>query len=448
MFSFSTHPIHLSSKIDKHISFHDLVNLIKNSPIKEKYYPLYELRKLGNSEECRKYKQEKIPWVTPNAMVKRRKLSEREDFDLNFIQSSGYVYFDIDEDNGDLDQYKTSLIEKYGSVVSLISKSCSNRGISFLVKVNVLINSINEFERVYEYVRLNYFPDLKFDDVVNRLGSSWFIPFDNEVFVNNDSIIIIPNEILKGSCDVLLKNHPLNIHRVTPSNEKEKGTRKHNYIDLSIREVFEQCNLETPVFVEDYFSISPTPILQIRFPKVIKDGSKRKVFRKVIHDFLELNPDFTISHVYLFINHINENYAKPKMEPGLLKKVVESQFDLIKSQEDYVNKSKKTLRSIHYKNKGAVSRNKKIRFSSRFRGMMERYQTFQRIQYAMNFLYDEHGDYTYQQIADLLGLSLRTVKRRVKLKKEDFEREYLEFKEELEKVVNESNMDLLKIQGK
>jgi DNA-directed RNA polymerase specialized sigma24 family protein len=66
----------------------------------------------------------------------------------------------------------------------------------------------------------------------------------------------------------------------------------------------------------------------------------------------------------------------------------------------------------------------------------------------MNFLYDEHGDYTYQQIADLLGLSLRTVKRRVKLKKEDFEREYLEFKEELEKVVNESNMDLLKIQGK
>jgi len=80
--------------------------------------------------------------------------------------------------------------------------------------------------------------------------------------------------------------------------------------------------------------------------------------------------------------------------------------------------------------------------------MMERYQTFQRIQHAMNFLYDEHGDYTYQQIADLLGLSLRTVKRRVKLKKEDFEREYLEFKEELEKVVNESNMDLLKIQGK
>jgi DNA-directed RNA polymerase specialized sigma24 family protein len=136
------------------------------------------------------------------------------------------------------------------------------------------------------------------------------------------------------------------------------------------------------------------------------------------------------------------------MEPGLLKKVVESQFDLIKSQDDYVNKSKKTLRSIHYLNKGAIPSVKKKEISSRFRGMMERYQTFQRIQHAMNFLYDEHGDYTYQQIADLLGLSLRTVKRRVKLKKEDFEREYLEFKEELEKVVNESNMDLLKIQGK
>jgi AraC-like DNA-binding protein len=223
---------------------------------------------------------------------------------------------------------------------------------------------------------------------------------------------------------------------MTPSNEKERGTRKHNYIDLSIREVFEKCNLETPVYFDGDYFISPTPILSIRFPKVIYDGSKRKVFRKVIHDFMTLNPDFTISHVYLFINHINENFAKPKMEPGLLKKVVESQFDLIKSQDDYLNKSKKTLRSIHYLNKGAIPSVKKKGISSRFRGMMERYLSFQRVQHARNFLYDEHGDCTYQQIADLLGLSIRTVKRHVKLKKEDFEREYRELMIQIEKEMN------------
>jgi DNA-directed RNA polymerase specialized sigma24 family protein len=54
----------------------------------------------------------------------------------------------------------------------------------------------------------------------------------------------------------------------------------------------------------------------------------------------------------------------------------------------------------------------------------------------MNFLYDEHDDYTYQQIADLLGLSVSTVKRHVKLKKVDFEREFEEFNEEIKGVFN------------
>jgi hypothetical protein len=436
MFSFSNHPINLSSRVDRFISFHELIEIIKNPSDKEKYHRLHELRKSGDLEECRKFKQQKIPWITPNSMVRKRELKEQVDFETNFIQSSGYVYFDIDEVEGDIDSYKTYLVNQFGSIVALISKSSTQRGLSILVRINVLISSLEEFHRVYDFIHRTQFPNIKFDNSVNRLSTAWFIPFDSDVFVNHHSIINIPEEIMKGSCDVLLKPPSLNIHRVNPPNEKEKGTRKHNYIDLSIREVFETCNLETPVFVEDHFSISPTPILQICFPRVIKDGSKRKVYRKVIHDFLELNPDFTISHVYLFINHINENYAKPKMEPGLLKKVVESQFDLIKSQKDYENKSKKTLRSIHYQNKGIITREKKIAFSNRFRGLMERYQTFKRIQDAMNFLYDEHDDYTYQQIADLLGLSVSTVKRRIKLKKEDFEREFEEFNEEIKGVLN------------
>lgn len=439
MFSFSNHPINLSSRVDRFISFHELIEIIKNPSDIEKYHLLHELRKSGNLEECRKFKQQKIPWITPNSMVRKRELKEQVNFETNFIQSSGYVYFDIDEVEGDIDSYKTSLVNQFGSFVALISKSSTQRGLSILVRINVLISSSEEFQRVYDFIHRTQFPNMKFDNSVNRLSTAWFIPFDSDVFVNHHCIINIPEEILKGSCDVLLKTTLFNIHRVNPPNEKEKGTRKHNYIDLSIREVFETCNLETPVFVEDHFSIAPTQILQIRFPRVIKDGSKRKVYRKIIHDFLELNPDFTISHVFLFINHINENYAKPKMEPGLLKKVVESQFDFIKSDENYVNKSKKILRSIHYKNKSTVPSKKKKEISNRFSGMMKRFQTYQRIQNAINYLLDEHGSYTYQQIADLLGLSVSTVKRHVKLKKEDFEREFDEFKEEIIEVLNIDN---------
>lgn len=436
MFSFSTRPIHSSSLVDKHINFYDLVDLIKDSPIREKYPLLYDLRKSGNTEECRKYKQENIPWITPNAMVKRRKLSKQNDFDLNFIQSSGYVYFDIDVIEGGIDQYKNSLIEKYGSIVSLISKSCSNRGISILVKINVLVKSINEFERVYEYVRLTYFPDLKFDDDVNRLGSSWFVPYDENVFVNHDSCIIIPDEVINGSHDVLLNTPTSNIHRVNPSNQLSKGKSKHEYIELSIREVFEQMNLETPVHFDGDFCISPTPILTIRFPRVIRDESKRKVYRKVIHDIMTLNPDFTISHVYLFINHINENFANPKMDLVLLKKVVESQFEYIKSQPTYQNKSKTTLRSIHYKNRSEISINNKKTLSNKLRGLMDRYLQFKRIGYAINYLLDEHYTYTNKQVSELLGMSTSTVKRYIKLKKEDFVREFKEINDKIQDITS------------
>lgn len=445
MFSFSTHPLDKSFPMEKHIDFHEVVNLIKNSQNREKYLTLYDLRKSGNIEECKKFKRENIPWLTPNAMLKNRKLSEQSVFDMNFIQSSGYIYFDIDEVDGDVDHYKNKLIEEYGSLVSLLSKSCSNRGISLLVKINLHVTSLSQFEQVYEYVRCTYFPNLKFDDSVKRLGATWFIPFDEKVYVNGDSCILIPEELIKGSCDVLLTPPTLNIHRMNPSNKTSKKQNK--YIDLSIREVFEQMKLETPVHFDGDFSISPTPILSIRFPRVIRDGSKRKVYRKVIHDVMTLNPYFTLSHVYLFINHINENYAKPKMDSTLLKKVVESQFEFITSQPDYQNKSKKTLRSLHYKNRSVLTRSEKTKFSNRFRGIMERYITFRRIDCAINYFLDEHYTYTNKQIAELLGLGISTVKRHVNLCKDDFEREYNELNEEIKKVlgrsINNHNDDLV-----
>ena len=73
---------------------------------------------------------------------------------------------------------------------------------------------------------------------------------------------------------------------------------------------------------------------------------------------------------------------------------------------------------------------------------MEKYITFKRIQYAMNYLVDEHDTFTNQQISDLLEISLSTVKRHINNRKEDYENEYLDFKKEIEKVVDEINVDL------
>jgi transposase len=67
---------------------------------------------------------------------------------------------------------------------------------------------------------------------------------------------------------------------------------------------------------------------------------------------------------------------------------------------------------------------------------MERYSTYKRIGYAINYLLDEHYTYTYKQISELIGVSISTVKRNIKLKKEDFEREFKDFNREIKEVLN------------
>jgi hypothetical protein len=199
---------------------------------------------------------------------------------------------------------------------------------------------------------------------------------------------------------------------------------KVDYIEINISDVFDQCILETKVDILDSILIEPIPILSIRFPRIIKDGQKRKVFRKVIHDFMELNPNISYSHILKFINHINEKFASPQMEREFLKKVVKSQFDFIRNQVEYKNNSKKSLRVIHYGKNTIVKSSIKKKYSNQIRGVLDGYITHKKIVNAINYLLDEHGEYVYQDISNLLEISLSTVKRHIRRKKIEYEGEY------------------------
>ncbi len=428
MFSFSDKGI-TNNNPTKTISFHQLIDLIKCPTNKEIYFQLQKLRRDGDDFGCKEFKKNNIPWITPNAVVRKKVLSNEDDFSQNFIQSSGYIYFDIDQIQGDIESYKNSLIIKYNSIACLISKSSTSRGISLLVRIKEDITSHEEFVRVYDYLCTEYFSEIELDRNVGRLGNTWYVPFDEELYVNHYNSINIPFSIIRGSCNVLLHPPQPNIHRMNPQDKTEE--KKLEYIKISTREVFDSSNLETPVEVDGKFLISPQRILQIRFPKIIKEGSRHKVFRKLIHDYMFLNPDSTISHVYIFIKTINENHASPRLDDKLLKSLVENQFLYIKNQKDYNNISKKSLRIIHYQNKGILTSKEKKSFSNKIRGVCERYCTFNRIEGAKNYLLEEYGHYTYKRVAELLGLSVSTVKRSSKFKVTDFSEELRELEQEI-----------------
>ena len=97
MFSYSTKPLKGSSEIEENIDFSKLVRLIRNHPNKDIVFESTTLRKEGRDVECRNLKKSKLPWLTPNCIVKKRLLDNEINFNQNFIQSSGYIYYDVDD---------------------------------------------------------------------------------------------------------------------------------------------------------------------------------------------------------------------------------------------------------------------------------------------------------------------------------------------------------------
>jgi hypothetical protein len=132
------------------IELPELISNIIDNPQKETINEIRRRRTKGDLS----YKElkKKLNYVTPNCVVHRRKL-KGVNFETNFIQTSGYIYFDIDVDSN-ADQYKTQFIKKYGHLVSMVCLSSSRGGISVLFKINNAITKDN-FESVWWYIGKN-----------------------------------------------------------------------------------------------------------------------------------------------------------------------------------------------------------------------------------------------------------------------------------------------------
>lgn len=435
MFSYSSKPLKGSSEIEENIDFSKLVRLIRNHPNKDIVYESTTLRQEGRDVECRNLKKSKLPWLTPNCIVKKRLLDNEINFNQNFIQSSGYIYYDVDDFSDILT--KDEFISHYGHITSLISKSVTGRGISILVRINRKIETKEDFLLTYDYIKQEYFPSIKFDDKVRIFGCAWILPFDEDVFVNYDNELEIPKFLNEGSNDVY-KNTPQHIRGMNPYVESiREGDVE--LVDSGVG--FETHILETKIDFDGLYCIKPTLVLSIRFPERIVDDTKHKVFRKVVHDFVHLNPNASLNSTIRFICHINSDFAKPPMEYNHLKGVVQNQYEYIKNTKDYVNLSSKSLRVIHYKKRRLIPSPIRLNFSNQMRGILDKGLTWKRIHYSINYLLDEYGTYTYQDVATTLGISKSTVKRHISKDKSFYENQFDDLIIEIEKnVKNYSEM--------
>ena len=94
------------------IDFDTIVDLILNNQDDSIINQIRRLRIEGN-EFYKKIKQGQ-QYFTPHSILRYRKL-EGEFFDKNFIDFSGYIFYDLDLKNqlNEVDNYKNYIIKKY-----------------------------------------------------------------------------------------------------------------------------------------------------------------------------------------------------------------------------------------------------------------------------------------------------------------------------------------------
>jgi len=132
----------------------ELAKLIRNNPAAETINKIRQMRENGDQS----YKKLKctLAYITPNCVLKKRSLKDDSEFNMNFINFSGYIYFDFDVPNPI--QFKQEFIQKYKHIVSLVCISSGGGGISVLIKVNMELTK-EKFNSVWQFIATGYSGD-------------------------------------------------------------------------------------------------------------------------------------------------------------------------------------------------------------------------------------------------------------------------------------------------
>ena len=261
---FSLYEGKINNKIpSKTIDFNTLITIVKTNPYKRDY-KVIRTHKKGDIQ----YNQGKKELVRchPNCVLKYNSISG-PDFEKNYEIGSGYIYLDIDNLNNPID-FKKEFILKYKEVVSMVCLSSGGIGLSVLVKINHLITSKHEYKCIIDFLKSQYFRDVEFDSGSDKLSQMWFISHDPNVFVNTEVCIDV-TEGLKCVDQGI-------IHRVVSNNTLFYALEK-EIMYLSISDINSNLITRTKYTNKKDIDIETIPWTDIKIPRVIKDGNKRRI---------------------------------------------------------------------------------------------------------------------------------------------------------------------------
>jgi len=381
---------------NKFIDLQTLVGIIRNNPAADKITEIRTRR--SNEDDSYRQLKEELPNITPNCMVSKRSLNE-ENFQTNFIQSSGYIYFDFDISNPD--EYKDYFIRKYGDKASLVCLSTSKGGISVLFKVKNNISNDN-----FEIIRNQIIDTILLGEPIDKnaggIGRAMFISHDPAVFINHDNIIevLLPETIVSP-----------NKKKVNQSNSSTIITNRLNspFSILSIDKVYEKLHTCTQVEVlNPVVDFKPVEFVEVYIPKLIKDNTKHTIYSSMIHHLVHLNPNIEKEYIFSFLFYVNNRFARPKMERKELIRFFNLIYNGIKRTE--INNHRQYTKFVHFNHNCRITKKEKIQISNSLNGYVRRNISIKKIQETTYELKHSGQKITQVRIAEISGLSPKTVR--------------------------------------
>ena len=377
----------------KTIDFNTLIDIIRTNPYKRDY-KVIRTHKKGDIE----YNQGKKELVRchPNCVLKFNSISG-SNFEKNYEIGSGYIYLDIDNLNNPID-FKKEFILKYKEVVSMVCLSSGGIGLSVLVKINHLITSKHEYKCIIDFLKSQYFRDVEFDSGSDKLSQMWFISHDPNVFVNTEVCIDV-TEGLKCVDQGI-------IHRVVSNNTLFYALEK-EIMYLSIADINSNLITRTKYNNKKDIDIETIPWTDIKIPRVIRDGSKRRIYTRLIHSLFHLNPEVEPKYVLGYIYNVNRNCADPKMSYRDLLSLFNMQYGYIKS--DHYKYQNFRYKTIHISPDAKLTSSQKSIIANKINGCIRQNKTKSVIAAAINQLINDEKDYSVSSISKMTGVSRKTV---------------------------------------
>jgi len=342
-----------------------------------------------------------LNYITPNCVVHSRKL-EGAYFERNFIQPSGYIYFDFDV-RSNVNQFKSSFIKKYGHLASMICLSSSAGGISVLFKLTNAITKDN-FESIWHYIKDTYLADEVIDESAQDIGRAMFLSYDLEVYFNFDNSITIPDSGLIYKLNN--ENKKCVTQRISCSDIN--NTLNYAFSLIPIGQVLKVINTSTPVTtINPVLDYAPVDYTDVRFPKEIKDGMKHQLYTVMIHRLAYLNQDLPVNYIYSYLHFINQQFAQPPM----VQKEFDSLFKYVyqvTQKEDYKFENER-IKNLHFNSKSGLSGEQKREIANKLNGKLKINKSIEQIKEAKEQLQSNGQKITKSNIQKITGLSRKTI---------------------------------------